>query len=329
MGLVCIAIALPLVVIQTALAGSLTPQAITAAITSWPLVFFAGVMLSEPQTLPPRRNQQYGIAAMVGVVMTIPLHYGPIIMTPALALVLGNIVAFYFSIRRGVVLRFMSKKRVGTYSYEFMFDTKPLLFEPGQYIEVSLPHKGTDFRGSRRVFTIIGTPGSDVVSIATRVPARHPSSFKRALIAMKPRQIVYGTRIAGDFVLPRDQAAPIIFIAGGIGITPLVSFLSLAGSRDVTVLYAVSSRSDAAFAHVLQRYDITVVIVTPDEGKLPVEGWLLEPGRITADLLKKYGVGSPRSVVYISGPPRMVDQTKQWAKALGATRVKTDHFNGY
>lgn len=323
-----LAVALPLILVQTALAGPLNAQTILVAITSWPLVFFAGVMLSEPQTLPPRRKQQYIVAVVVAVLMVIPFHYASIVMTPALALVLGNLLAFYFGIRRGVTLRLVSKKQIGTNGYELTFDTKPISFIPGQYIELTLPHKGMDVRGMRRVFTIIGQPDSEQVSIATRLPEK-ASSFKKALVHMKVGKIIHGTRIAGDFVLPGDAAQPIIFIAGGIGITPLLSFLMTPGKRDITLLYAVSSLDDLLYVKELMRYDVHVCVVSPETGTLPDPSWQLVVGRLSADIISAHVDAASQSAVYISGPPRMVEQTKEWVKNQGITTIHTDHFSGY
>lgn len=328
MGLMFLGIAIALITIQTAVSGQLTTQTLIAAITSWPLVFFAGIMLSEPQTLPPRRWQQYTIAGIVAVLMTIPIHYGTILMTPALALIIGNAVAFYMGIRRGVTFRLVDKKQIGNNSFELTFDTKELVFEPGQYVELSLPHAHMDMRGMRRVFTIIGRAGASQVSIATRLPDK-ASSFKRALTGMKTGQIVYGTRIAGDFVLPKDPSVPIVFIAGGIGITPFLSFIMAEKKRDITLIYAVSTLSDILFIDELKRYDIKVIIVSSDTGVLPDPSWRLEPGRLSAELIASYIKKDDEPHVYISGPPSMVSDARSLVKSMGIRTIRTDHFTGY
>ncbi|MBI3889857.1 hypothetical protein HY312_04810 [Candidatus Saccharibacteria bacterium] len=328
MALLFLTIAVTLITIQTALSGQLTTQTLIAAITSWPLVFFAGIMLSEPQTLPPRRWQQYTVAGIVAVLMTIPIHYATILMTPALALIIGNGIAFYMGIRRGVTLRLVDKKQIGKNSFELTFDTKELTFEPGQYMELSLPHKHMDLRGMRRVFTIIGRSGASQVSIATRLPEK-ASSFKRALTGMKNGQIVYGTRIAGDFVLPKDPSVPIVFIAGGIGITPFLSFIMAEKKRDITLIYAVSALSDILFIDELKRYDIKVIIVSPDTGVLPDPSWRLESGRVSSDIIKSYVKKSENPHVYISGPSSMVSDARSIVKNTGVRTIRTDHFTGY
>jgi ferredoxin-NADP reductase len=326
MALVFIATAMAMIILQAILNGTISTQVIITGLTSWPLIFFAGIMLSEPLTLAPRRRQQLIIAAGVGILMTSSLHYGAILMTPALALLFGNVASFWLTNRRSIKLRFISSKLHGKDGHELLFDVEPLSFVAGQYIELSLPHRGADSRGMRRVFSIIGQPNDSQLSIATRLPKKH-SSFKRALMAMKPGQILYGTRIAGDFVLPADISTPIVCIAGGIGITPYISFLLASGKRNITIIYAVSSITDIMLIDQLRHHDVEVIVVSPDNGKLPDSEWKHEQGFLTSDTVGDYV--TPETHVYISGSPAMVAATKLLVRTIGAKQVHTDEFTGY
>lgn len=317
--------AIVVIILRLILNGDVSTQVLATTLTSWPLIFFAGVMLSEPLTLPPRRKQQFIIAVLVGVLATLPLHFAGITMTPALALVIGNAVAFYMGTQRAISLRLVSKKQQGNDGYEFMFDTQKFDYLPGQYIEVTVPHKRADFRGIRRVFSIIGVPGSGQLSFATRFPEKH-SSYKSALLGLSAGAKLNAVRVAGDFTLPQATDIPIVCIAGGIGITPFVSFAMNAGKHDITILYAPSSVDDIAFAKELSQYDVNVVIVSPNDVNLP-EGWGHEKGRIDDDLLKKYV--SVDTEVFVSGPPTMVTRIAAKVRTIGATTIHTDHFSGY
>ena len=318
--------ALIMITLQSALIGNLNIQALSVAFTSWPLVFFAGIMLSEPLTLPPRHKQQLLYAGAVGLLMAIPFQYASVTMTPALALVLGNIYAFYAGVRQAVKLRFVTKKQEARNIYEFIFDAPKISYEAGQYIELSLPHSKADFRGSRRVFTIIGQPQEELMSIATRFPEKH-STYKDSLLSLKAGDIVYGTRVAGDFVLPSDKNVPIVCIAGGIGITPFVSFAMNGAGRDITILYVVSTISDLAFAHELSRYDVQVVVISPESSTLPVKEWHYEKGPLNAHTIDRYVTSE--SHVYISGSPSMVTTTKRLVKDNSKAVIHTDNFSGY
>lgn len=326
MALVFLAVALTLIFVQTLFRGSLSPSTILESITSWPLFFFAGIMLSEPLTLAPRRHQQMIVAAVVGVLVTTDLHYGSLSMTPALALVIGNALSFWYGMRRGIPLRLVSHKKQGSDGHEFVFDTNPLQFVPGQYLELSLPHVRADRRGIRRVFSIVGRPGDEQVSLAMRIPEKS-SSFKRALLALKPGKTIHAVRLAGDFVLPEDPTIPILFVAGGVGITPFMSFLMSSHNRQFTLIYAVNSVADMMFIDQLRQYDVDVIIVTSDDTALPDHSWKRESGRVNEETIKRYLAHSGH--VYVSGPPSMVTAVKDAAVRVGVTKVHTDLFSGY
>jgi ferredoxin-NADP reductase len=98
------------------------------------------------------------------------------------------------------------------------------LFQPGQYIGLTLPHAHPDSRGSARTFTIASAPGEPLVQITTRL-STSPSTFKQALCSLSPGSVVEASSPGGQFVYT-DAARPAVFIAGGIGITPFRAILS-------------------------------------------------------------------------------------------------------
>jgi ferredoxin-NADP reductase len=318
-GLIFIATA----IISLALQGT----GVATALTSWPLLFVAGIMLTEPLTLPPHARQQYAVAAIVGILMTVPFHYGRITMTPALALVIGNLIGWWFGQRRSIKLRYVGKKQMGASTYDFTFDSARLAFQPGQYLELTVPHARPDSRGQRRIFSIASKPGEEQVNIGTKIPTK-PSSYKRALMNLRTGETLYATRIAGDFVLPRDTQSPIICIAGGIGITPYISFL-LSSDRPLQLLYAVNSADDLSYVDQLRQHNIAVTIVSPNDMRLPDPDWKHVKGRIDSDVLKTSIDIESNPSVYVSGPPAMVMNTKRLLRGIGVTRIKVDEFSGY
>lgn len=297
------------------------------AITSWPLLFVGAIMLSEPLTLPPRAKQQYFVAILVGVLMTLPLHYGRITMTPALALVMGNLVGWWFGQRRSIALRYVGKKQLTETTHSFSFDTKKLSFEPGQYIEITLPHSRPDSRGQRRVFSIVGSPGDEQISIGTKIPTK-ASSFKNALMSLKPGDTVHATRVAGDFILPEDSAQPVTLIAGGIGITPFISFIQ-SSNRPVEIIYVVNDVPEISFAEQLRHHAVSVTIVSPGEARLPDADWKHVKGKLNEDILKDLLDVRKQPHVYISGPPGFVVTVQAAVKKQGIKHIKVDEFSGY
>jgi ferredoxin-NADP reductase len=329
MGVLFMLLATILVTISAMLFGTAFVPSLLMAIESWPIVFLAGVMLSEPLTQPPRRWQQLSITVLIAVLMVVPLRTPVIAMTPALALLIGNAVSWYWGSRRALKLTFVKKVQLTPSSYEFVF-TGNVPFVAGQYIELTLPHHGADSRGVRRVFTIAASPGDKTMRFGIKIPERH-STFKQALTQLQEGTVVAATRVAGDFVLPAETARPILFVAGGIGITPLISYVRSYTGRNIVLVYAVSSPAEIAYRDVLAVAGIRVIVVTPVATIDDIPGgWeVIDGAAVTPEILQKAVPDIRERMVYISGPPLMVNAVKRTAKKLGARAVKTDHFAGY
>ncbi len=132
---------------------------------------------------------------------------------------------------------------------------KPAHYTAGQYTELALPHPHPDKRGGRRWFTLSSSPTEDLLSITTKYAGDDDtSSFKRTLFKLKPGSEVHMADPMGDFVLPKLIQTPLVFVAGGIGITPFHSMLEwLVGYRRRTA-YKVGVRRAFRGRHYIRRY---------------------------------------------------------------------------
>ena len=69
----------------------------------------------------------------------------------------------------------------------------------------------------------------------------------------------------GDFVLPKLIQTPLIFVAGGIGITPFHSMLSWLTatdeSRPITMLYAVTNEDEIIFQDIFDKANVQPTII--------------------------------------------------------------------
>ncbi|MFT3715779.1 MAG: hypothetical protein QM774_07480 [Gordonia sp. (in: high G+C Gram-positive bacteria)] len=335
------------VVAAAALIGSLIAQgtgageAIRQTAYSYPLVFLAGFMLSEPLTLPPRRWQQLSAAALAGIVVALPVLWPALTghpfgfwaftSTTELALLAANLVGFACGQRRGIRLQLRDKQEIAASTWEFTFEpVRPVRFAPGQYLELHVPHAGADRRGTRRVFSISSHPDDPELTIALRVP-QQPSSFKQALMELHPGDQVRATTVSGDFVLPDD--APLLLVAGGIGITPFVSALSAPadGRRpaDAVLAYGVPDGDDIAYRDRLVAAGLPVVVVSPTApADLPAHWSHVAGTQIDADALAAAVPDLDTRRAYISGPPAMV-HTVRAALRPHVTGTRSDYFSGY
>ncbi|AWB85847.1 ferredoxin--NADP reductase [Mycetocola zhujimingii] len=304
--------------------------ALLTPFTSYPVVFLAGFMLSEPLTLPPKRWQQLAEAAVVGVLFALPYSIGPLYSTPELALVVGNLLAFVATQRRGIRLEVLSRRRIGPSIVEMTFrPSAPVRFEPGQYLELQVPHRRADARGQRRMFSIASPPASGELSIAYRDSA---SSFKAALGTLEPGERVRATGIWGDFLLPRDTSRPVLLVGAGIGVTPFLSQLAAVGgsARDMVLVYTVADAAELAVLDGLDLSGVRVLILAPEQPERLADGVsYLGSGRLDRDRLAAAVPDAGSREAWVSGPPAFVDDIRPILRAIGVRQIHKDYFLGY
>jgi len=325
MGVVFVGVAGAILAVQLTASG----QSALTGLTSYPLLFFAGFMLSEPLTLPPRRWQQLALAAVVGALFTVNWTFPPVFLSFEAALLIGNLAAFLLGQRRGVRMSYLGSRRLTPSAWEFRFAPQaPLSFRPGQYLELALPHTRQDPRGSRRAFSISSSPSAETLTLAMRVP-EEPSSFKRALRDLAPGARVHATSVGGDFLLPSDRTRPVLLVASGIGVTPFLSQLAHdSHDRDIVLVYSVPSAEELAFADELA--DARVLLVAPDAPPaLPAAWRYVGAGPVSPELLREHVPDVGARVAYVSGSPDSVRRSTSALRRAGARRIRTDYFTGY
>ncbi len=335
MGLTFVVVAAAIIVVRLVASGTDVGSALSSAFLSYPIVFLAGFMLSEPLTLPPRRWQQLLVATIVGVLFAVPYSFPPIYSSPEIALVVGNVVAFFFGQRRAIRMEYLGKRELSPTTWELSFQpSRPVRFLPGQYMELTIPHRRADFRGSRRYFSIASAPTTDgPITFAITVPSKS-SSFKRALLDLEPGAEVRGTGVGGDFALPRDVSEPLLLVAGGIGITPFASQLAHAHERgeqrDVTIVYATSTPGPLPYAELLEKTGARVVLFAPEAPTPLPDGWVHGgTGRVTGDGIAATVPDAARRRAFVSGPPSLVNDIRRALRSQGVRRIHTDYFSGY
>jgi ferredoxin-NADP reductase len=294
-------------------------------------------MLTEPLTAPPTLGKRRVYGALVGALFIPQAHLGALYSTPELALCLGNLYSYAASPKRRWVLTLRKKTRLASDVMEFTFrPQRGLAFAPGQYLEFTLGHSGVDSRGNRRYFTLASSPTEDQVRLGVRF-SQPGSSYKRALAQMDGRVPLLSGQLAGDFTLPADPRDKLVFIAGGIGITPFRSILKYlidtGQRRDIILLYANRHAEDIVYQDVLAeaqtRLGARVYYTLTDPAHAP-HGWRGALGRVDGRMIAAAAPDYRERCVYVSGPPDMVRATAAALRALGVPRrqIKRDYFPG-
>ncbi len=301
-----------------------------------PVLFFASIMITEPLTTPPTRSRRIAYGALVGILYAPAIHVGSIYSSPELALLVGNIFSYAVSPKGKKILRLKEKKEVGAGIYDFTFQynnatDKKLSFRPGQYLEWTLGHAKTDGRGNRRYFTIASSPTEDDVHLGVRF-YEPSSSFKSALLALKPGETIIAGQLAGDFTLPKDARRKLAFIAGGIGITPFRSMVKdlvdRGERRDAMLFYSNRTPEEVAYRGIFdeaaRKIGLKTLYVTTgaDDGV---------NSRIDSAMIQKEMPDYKERVFYISGTHVMTNAFKKTLRGMGVARsqIKTDFFPGF
>lgn len=119
---------------------------------------------------------------------------------------------------------------------------------------------------------------------------------------------------------PRNHFAMVaspryLFIAGGIGITPILPMVAEAeaSGADWRLVYGGRSRSSMAFLDELERYDDKVTLLPQDEAGLP-------------DLDPLLGKPEPGTLVYTCGPTGLLDAVEARCASWPAGSLHLERF---
>ena len=301
-------------------------------------MFFAFVMLTEPLTTHPTRWLRVLYGSFVGFLFFPSLHIGSVYLTPELALVLGNLFSYLVSPKEKLMLTLQQKKLAANSTYDFIFSSdKNIDFEPGQYLEWTIPENGSDSRGNRRYFTIASSPTENTINMGIKFYP-NPSSFKKNLANMKIGDKMVASQLAGDFTLPKNTKKKIVFIAGGIGVTPFRSMikylLDRKEKRDIVLFYLNKTMEDVAYKDIFDSavslLGIKVVYVFSDVPPADY-GPNVKFGTLDSKMITSEVPDFKDRYFYISGPHGLVSAFEGNLQTLGVSkrRIISDFFPGF
>jgi ferredoxin-NADP reductase len=321
----------------TLMEGRSVFTALSQLLIQSPLFFFAFIMLTEPLTAPPIKMLRRLYAVLTGIFFIPQLHIGQIYFAPEQALVIGNIFSYAVSPKRKFVLRLRRKTKMAPDIIDFVFKpSSKLAFTPGQYMEFTLAHPHTDSRGNRRYFTLASSPTESEMHVGVRF-YEQSSSFKKAMNSMDGKTNIVAAQIAGDFTLPTDPQQKLVFIAGGIGITPFRSMLKYLldtqQRRDIVLFYANKTANEIVYKDVLNaahtKLGVKTFYTLTDTSTVP-RNWPGLVGRINEQAIRQAIPDYQERTYYLSGTPNMVNAYEQVLKNLDVRRdqIKKDFFPG-
>jgi predicted ferric reductase len=153
--------------------------------------------------------------------------------------------------------------------------------------------------------------------------------FTSAIPDLKPGTEVSCMGPVGLFCKDIDAKPLLVMMAGGVGVTPFLSVLrhfKNVKAKNTATLFWVNKTMEDAFATdeiKAMTKDMALTVVYCLSRADDVRGYnrpeyprvFFEPGRLSGDILKKYGTGKEASF-YLCGPPPMMESALAEAGAL-------------
>ncbi len=207
---------------------------------------------------------------------------------------------------------------------------RTLAFAPGQFAWIRL---NPSIGAQEHPFTIAS---SAHVGLWTEFTIRHTGDFTNELRQLRPGSPVWVDGPHGAFTLDLRRCTGLVMIAGGVGITPMMSMLrTLAHRRDRRPhrLVVVARTLDdllfrAELSELQQRLDLTVIELL----RAPPPSWTGASGAVDEELLTALLPGAFRRNqldYYLCGPPAMVTDVLTVLDGLDVPppRIHTEQFD--
>lgn len=227
-------------------------------------------------------------------------------------------------------------------------DGSPLpAFKPGQFLTLSLPvdREATTSEHPRtvtRCYSLSDGPDPAHYRITVKrvpAPADRPElppgvSSTRLHDHVGQGDILSVKAPAGQFVIDADPSLPTVLIAGGIGITPMMSMLTWClkyqPQRVVHLYYGLRQSSEHAFKSLLESlaaahadFHLNVVYSRPASGDVAGRDYQ-HAGHIDIDLLRRT-LPHGRHRFFVCGPPAMMNSLVPALADWGVAREDIHH----
>lgn len=190
----------------------------------------------------------------------------------------------------------------------------------GQYLNIALTIDG---KRVNRSYTIASSPTRTAsCEITVKRVADGRASF-HLHDSLREGSIVHVSAPAGRFVFAGNEASRVVLIAGGVGITPMMSVVRNLTDRswtgDIYLLFSVRRRDEIIFADELAylqaRFpNLHVCITLSDDAETAWDG---PRGRVTRELIEGLVPGLTRGPVLLCGPTPMMIAMREMLVAMG------------
>lgn len=206
-------------------------------------------------------------------------------------------------------------------------------FLPGQFLQVIFDEEKQENKDLNKYLSISSSPSKDYIEITKRISN---SEFSKKLLSLKANEKVLVKLPLGTCVF-KDEFKKIGFLIGGIGITPVISIIEHIYEKkldtDVKLFYSNRNEEEIAFRKELDMWQKQGkhidIFYTITECQPKDTSCLF--GYINKEMLQKNICDIQQRILYIFGPPVMVDTMANLLKELDCKNenIKLEKFVGY
>ncbi|QYN33900.1 1,6-dihydroxycyclohexa-2,4-diene-1-carboxylate dehydrogenase [Pseudonocardia sp. DSM 110487] len=185
-------------------------------------------------------------------------------------------------------------------------DREELTFLPGQYVNIAVP--GTE---ESRSYSFSNAPADQALTFLVKLT---PGGVMSEYLEHRARvgDEISFTGPHGSFFL-RESDAPLLLLAGGTGLAPILSILrtlDAAGStRPVRLLYGATTDDDVVELATIERLASTIPNLSWDYCVADPSTSAKHQGYVTG-LIEPEHLHDGATAVYLCGPPAMVDAVR-------------------
>lgn len=228
-------------------------------------------------------------------------------------------------------VRFLERgQRTGTV-VSFRFSAEGIDFTAGQYLRIIFDEENHGNRELNKFLSFSCAPGKEYFEVTKRLSS---SEFSARLSSLEPGDEVLCQLPMGTCVLGEKRS--VLFLAGGIGITPVISMIEDVVIHqkpvDVFLLYSNVSLKEIAFKNELDIWaaqeNINVVYTLTDCDSVNEE---CLAGRIDKAMITQHVDNLKERELFIFGPPPMVSAMRQICAEIKdcSGKIHFESFTGY
>ncbi len=222
----------------------------------------------------------------------------------------------------------------GTMAF-FIEKPEGFTFRAGQFFDIILDAKpGAEKSTHVHGFSFASAPYEPYLAAATRM---RDTPFKNAIRDVPDGSDIKIEAVWGDFTLRKNPSMPVVFIIGGIGITPVRSMVAQAThdktDHKLTLLFSNRTAAYAPFVDDLRKFQAEnpnfrfVQTYSQETSSDPA----IEHGYVTGDMIKRHVPDLSAPLYYLSGPAGMVRAMRELLVDIDVDEdnIRTEEFEGY